>query len=102
MSLSKIALKDRLSLSKIALKDRLSLSKDRPVPLKDRRGIGRPPAPDLSAQDFWGYPRALQSLTKEVVGTRVLLTRSLFVCDIPRRLPGRVSLATPTSAPLRS
>jgi hypothetical protein len=42
---------------------------------------------------------ALRAVTKEVVGIRVLLMRSLFVCDIPRRLLGRVSLAKSTSAP---
>jgi hypothetical protein len=45
--------------------------------------------------------RALQSLVKEVVGIRVLLIRSLFGGGIPRRLLLRVSLAKPTSAPLR-
>jgi hypothetical protein len=34
-------------------------------------------------------------------GTHVLLTRSLFACDILRRLLLRVSLAKSTSAPLR-
>src|ERR1700730_13298160 len=41
------------------------------------------------------------SITKEVVGIHVLRTRSLFACDILRRLLRRVSLAKPTSAPLR-
>ena len=43
----------------------------------------------------------LQEVTKEVVGIHVLLTRSLFGDGIPRRLLLRVSLAKPTSAPLR-
>jgi hypothetical protein len=41
-------------------------------------------------------------VTKEIVGIRVLLTRSLFASDIPRMLLLRVSLAKPTSAPLRT
>jgi len=41
------------------------------------------------------------SLSKEVVGTHALLTRSLFGGDILRRFLRRVSLAKPTSAPLR-
>ena len=45
--------------------------------------------------------RALQAVTKEVVGVHVLLTRSLFACGILHRLLQRVSLAKPTSAPLR-
>jgi hypothetical protein len=45
--------------------------------------------------------RALQAVTKEVVGTPVLLTRPVFACDILRRLLRRVSLAKSTSAPLR-
>ena len=36
---------------------------------------------------------ALQTVIKEVVGIHVLLTRSLFACDILRRLLLRVSLA---------
>jgi hypothetical protein len=40
-------------------------------------------------------------ITKEVGGIQVLLTLSLFASDIPRRLLQRVSLAKPTSAPLR-
>src|SRR5271157_1486991 len=44
---------------------------------------------------------ALRAVTKEVVGIRVLPTRSLFACGILRRLLRRVSLAKPTSAPLR-
>jgi hypothetical protein len=40
-------------------------------------------------------------LTKEVVGIDALLTRSLFACDILRRSLQRVSLAKPTSAPVR-
>jgi hypothetical protein len=39
---------------------------------------------------------------KEVVGIHVLLTRSLFGDNIPRTLLLRVSLAKPTSVPLRS
>ena len=42
-----------------------------------------------------------EHFTKEVVGIRVLLTRSLFACDILHRLLLRVSLAKSTSAPLR-
>ncbi len=38
---------------------------------------------------------------KEIVGNRVLQTRSLLACGILRRLLRRVSLAKPTSAPLR-
>ena len=44
---------------------------------------------------------ALRAVTKEVVGLHVLLTGSLFGDDILRRLLLRVSLAKPTSAPLR-
>src|SRR5215470_7955060 len=39
-----------------------------------------------------------RAVTKEVVGIRGLLTRSLFGGGIPRRLLRRVSLAKPTSA----
>ena len=46
--------------------------------------------------------RALQEVTKEAVGIHVPPTRSLFACDIPRRLLQRVSLAKPTSVPVRS
>src|SRR5580700_4629673 len=42
-----------------------------------------------------------KKVTKEVVGIHVLLTRSLFACDILRRFLRRVSLAKPTSAPVR-
>jgi hypothetical protein len=45
--------------------------------------------------------RALQKVRKEVVGIHILLTRSLFACDILRKLLGRASLAKPTSAPVR-
>ena len=45
--------------------------------------------------------RELQEVTKEVVGTHVLPIRSLFFGGILRRLLLRVSLAKPTSAPLR-
>jgi hypothetical protein len=45
--------------------------------------------------------RALEEVTKEAVGIHVLLTRSFFGDDIPRRSLLRVSLAKPTSAPLR-
>ena len=41
---------------------------------------------------------ALQEVIKEVVGIRVLLTRSLFAYGILRRLLLRVSLAKSTSA----
>jgi hypothetical protein len=44
---------------------------------------------------------ALRAVTKEVVGIHVLLTRSLFACDILRRFLRRVSLAKSTSAPVR-
>jgi hypothetical protein len=44
---------------------------------------------------------ALRAVTKEVVGIRVLLTRSPFAGGIPRRLLRRVSLATPTFVPWR-
>ena len=44
---------------------------------------------------------ALRAVTKEVVGIHVLLTRSLFVCGILRRLLRRVSLAKSPSAPVR-
>jgi hypothetical protein len=40
-------------------------------------------------------------ITKEVGGIQVLLTHWLFASDILRRLLQRVSLAKPTSAPLR-
>src|SRR6476659_4585505 len=43
-----------------------------------------------------------KKVTKEVVGIHVLLTRSLFACDILRRFLRRVSLAKPTSAPCDS
>jgi len=45
--------------------------------------------------------KELQAVTKEVVGIGVLLTRSLFGGDIPRRLLLLVSLAKLTSAPAR-
>jgi hypothetical protein len=52
-----------------------------------------------------GYPRPEKSepqeISKEVAGIHVLLTRSLFGDGIPRRSLLRVSLAKPTSAPLR-
>jgi hypothetical protein len=43
----------------------------------------------------------LLGITKEVVGIHALPSRSLFACDILRRFFQRVSLAKPTSAPLR-
>src|SRR5258706_2154411 len=43
----------------------------------------------------------LQEILKEVVGIHALLTRSLFGADILRGWLQRVSLAKPTSAPLR-
>jgi hypothetical protein len=45
--------------------------------------------------------RALQEVSKEVVGIHALLTRSLFACDILRRFLRRVPLAKSISAPLR-
>jgi hypothetical protein len=45
--------------------------------------------------------REPQEITKEVVGNRILLIRSLFTDGTPRRLLRPVSLAKPTSAPLR-
>jgi hypothetical protein len=45
--------------------------------------------------------RALQAVTKEVVGIHVLPSRSLFGDGIPRRLPLRVSPEKPTSAALQ-
>ena len=45
--------------------------------------------------------RALRAITKEVVGIRAVLTHPLFGGGIPRKLLLRVSLARPTSAPLR-
>ena len=42
-----------------------------------------------------------QETIKEVIGIRVLPTRPLFGGGIPRKLLLRVSLAKPTSAPLR-
>jgi DNA invertase Pin-like site-specific DNA recombinase len=45
--------------------------------------------------------KVLQAVNKEVVGTHDPLTRSLFDGDILHRLLRRVSLANPTSAPLR-
>ena len=45
--------------------------------------------------------REPQEVTKEIVGIHVLLTRSLFGDGILRSLLLRVSLAKPTSAPLR-
>ena len=44
---------------------------------------------------------AALNVTKEVVGIRVLLTRSPFAGGIPRRLLRRVSLATPIFVPWR-
>ena len=46
-------------------------------------------------------PSALRALTKEVVGIHILLTRSFFGDNIPRRLLQPVSLEKPNSAPLR-
>jgi hypothetical protein len=43
----------------------------------------------------------LQEIIKEVVGTHILLTRSLFGDGIPRRMFRRVSLTKSTSALLR-
>jgi hypothetical protein len=58
-----------------------------------------------TAKDFAGgalnESRKLQKVTKEVVGIHVLLKRSLFACDILRRLLRRVSPLKSTSAPLR-
>jgi hypothetical protein len=48
--------------------------------------------------DFGHFP---SGVNKEAAGIRVLLTRSLFACDILHRLLPRVSLAKPTSAPER-
>jgi hypothetical protein len=45
--------------------------------------------------------KGMQQVSKEAVGFRSLLTRSLFGDGIPRRLPLHVSLAKSTSAPLR-
>ena len=45
--------------------------------------------------------RTLQEVTKVLGGIHVLPSRSLFACDIPRRLLRPVSLAKSTSAPLR-
>src|ERR1700732_5309876 len=44
---------------------------------------------------------APRAVTKEVVGIRVLLTRSPFAGGIPRRVLRRVSLATSTFVPWR-
>src|SRR5215467_3213196 len=41
--------------------------------------------------------REPQEVTKEIVGIHVLLSRSLFGDDIPRRLLRHVSLAKPTA-----
>jgi hypothetical protein len=60
----------------------------------------------LKAGSFptWSYGATLAKIgrryssgfiTKEVAGLHVLLKRSLFACNIPRRLPLRVSLAKP-------
>src|ERR1700693_705041 len=46
-------------------------------------------------------PSALRALTKEVVGIHILLTRSFFGDNIPRRLLQPISLEKPNSAPLR-
>jgi hypothetical protein len=53
--------------------------------------------------DNAGLPttKPLRAVTKEVVGLHVLLTGSLFGDDILRMLLLRVSLAKPTSVPLR-
>jgi len=61
---------------------------------------------DLRLQFFLSHSlcgalKNVQGIIKEVVGTHVLLRRSLFACDILRRLLRPVSLAKPTSAPLR-
>ena len=45
--------------------------------------------------------RELQEVSKEAVGNLSPLTRPIFVRDILRRFFRRVSLATPTSAPVR-
>ena len=58
----------------------------------------------VAEQTTIGQPpkgRALQDVSKEVVGIHVLLTRLLFGGGIPSRLLLRVSVAKPTSAPLR-
>jgi hypothetical protein len=34
---------------------------------------------------LWAAPEELEEVTKETVGIHVLLWRSLFACDIPRR-----------------
>jgi len=52
-------------------------------------------------QRSWMAQTELQETTKEVVGIRTLLTHSLFGDGILRKLLLRVSLAKPTSAPLR-
>ena len=46
-------------------------------------------------------PNNSQSDIKEVVGIHLLVTRSLFACDILRRFLRRVSLVKPPFAPLR-
>jgi hypothetical protein len=61
--------------------------------------------PQRTAKDFAGGAfnegGKLREVTKEVVGIHVLLNLSLFACDILRRFLQRVSLAKPSSAPLR-
>ena len=46
-------------------------------------------------------PTLQYQIVKEGAGIYLLLTRSLFACDILRRLLRRVSLAKSTSAPVR-
>jgi hypothetical protein len=50
---------------------------------------------------FGDFGNFLFGVNQEVVGIQVLLTRSVFACDILRRFLPRVSLAKPTSAPVR-
>ena len=60
-----------------------------------------PPAELLLDFEFTDDQQPENGLIKEVVGTFVPLARSLFDDDTQRRLLQRVSLAKPTSAPVR-
>jgi hypothetical protein len=55
----------------------------------------------LPADQYLQLSIGLQEVSKEVLGTYVLPTRSLFGDGTPRRSLRRVSLGRPTSAPLR-
>jgi hypothetical protein len=68
------------------------------APLRIRRRV---PDPSVCIRLVRRNAESLQETFKVVVGSHVLLPRSFFSGDIPRRLLQRVSLAKPTSAPWR-